>query len=745
LHGSSRWLAPLVKALALLLIGLCLPNPVSTRELPKRGANEIIILADNSQSLTVREAADQPLRSETLQAALIDPVSKQEPDWLTDLRRDFRVRIQAVDQQSKTLATAAELKFQGDASRLTSAVLQARQQSAGNPVAAVLLLSDGLSTDPWPSTPIAKGAPVFPVLIGKGPPQLDLSITEIQVTKTAFEDSPVTVSVTLQQSGCAGQSSAVTISDAKGSKLVTEKHRFGPQETRRTLRLQVPLAQTGLSFLRVEAALLPGAKGATAVEPILTNNRQDIAVDRGSGPYRVLFIGGRPAWDYKFLSRSLAADPEIQLPTLMRVAKREPKFEWRGRPGETSNPLFKGFGAEGGDGVQRYDQPVFIRLRVRDEKELADGFPKTPEQLMSDYSAIIIDDLEAEAFSREQLALIEQFVSRRGGSLLMLGGQECFSAGKYEHTSIGKMLPVYLDRPASEPALQQVAFQLTREGWLEPWTRLRKEQVEEESRLSTMQPFFCVNQTFTLKPGASILANVADPEGRSMPALITQRFGSGRVTALTLADVWRWGMKDAEQQNDMQRFWRQLVRHLVVDVPERISFLAQPTEQITHQLQVRVRDTAFEAMDDASVSFSVQQDASPAVALSAEPSLTEPGLFTASYYSNTAGRYTATATVKDAKGALLAERTTGWTLNPAAQETRFLTSDADYLSRIATATGGKLLPLEQLTTFPQLVKQLQLPATERKISPLWHHPAWLSAILLLLITEWALRRRQGWI
>ena len=113
--------------------------------------------------------------------------------------------------------------------------------------------------------------------------------------------------------------------------------------------------------------------------------------------------------------------------------------------------------------------------------------------------AIIIDDLEASFFTQEQMHLIQRFVSERGGALLMLGGQECYQAGGYDHTPVGSMLPVYLDRTSTTGPMLDARFNLTREGWLEPWMRLRTDRVEDEKRLASMPAFFSINQTFSIK------------------------------------------------------------------------------------------------------------------------------------------------------------------------------------------------------------------------------------------------------
>src|SRR4029434_2505757 len=125
-----------------------------------------------------------------------------------------------------------------------------------------------------------------------------------------------------------------------------------------------------------------------------------------------------------------------QLVGLIRIAKREPKFEFRGREGESSNPLFRGYGQQSKEETERYDQPVLIRLNTRDEFELRDGFPKTAEELFA-YRAVIVDDLESEFFSAAQMSLLQRFVSERGGGFLMLGGAESFSEGQFGRTAIG--------------------------------------------------------------------------------------------------------------------------------------------------------------------------------------------------------------------------------------------------------------------------------------------------------------------
>ncbi len=83
----------------------------------------------------------------------------------------------------------------------------------------------------------------------------------------------------------------------------------------------------------------------------------------------------------------------------------------------------------------------FYRLLLDTPDQLAGGFPKTREELFA-YSGLILGSIEAGAFTGDQLRMIAEFVERRGGGLLMLGGARSFSEGGYAGTPVADALPV---------------------------------------------------------------------------------------------------------------------------------------------------------------------------------------------------------------------------------------------------------------------------------------------------------------
>lgn len=759
-----RWVCLALKAAGLAALALCLLEPLWLGQRARPGANLFAILADNSQGLQIRDGGETRTRGEGLRE-LVD-VGK--PGWQAALTENFDVRRYLFDSRLRATTDFQELNLEGRTTAVGSALRTLGERFQGRPLAGVLLLTDGNATDIAGSLPpeMAGLPPIYPVVIGRADALRDIAVQQVHVTQSSFEDAPVTVQADVVAAGYRGELVVAELVDRTGKTLQEQKATARGDGETLAFRFQLKPELPGLSFyqVRVRAAAeaapaAPTADGTTTTgapreEATLANNSRVMAVDRGQGPFRVLYVAGRPNWEFKFLNRAVQDDTQVQLVGLIRVAKREPKFDFRGRAGETSNPLFRGFGNQAPEEVQRYDQPVLVRLNTRDELELRSGFPRAPENLYG-YHAVILDDVEAEFFAPDQALLLQKFVSERGGGLLMLGGMESFQEGRYQRTPIGDLLPVYLDREAADAAPPgPVHFQLAREGWLQPWARLRDNEADERARLDRMPKFEVLNRVRALKPGASVIATVRDARGAELPALAVQRFGHGRSAALMVGDVWRWGMQDAAAQADMAKAWRQLVRWLIADVPKRVHATIEPLPADANgavTIQVRVRDETFQPVDDATVVLEVEPvvfagtDAAslPSLKLEASPALTEPGLYEAVYVPRQTGGYKVTATATNYMGAELGRAEAGWSTDLAAEEFRSLIPNVALLEEIARKTGGQVVPTGDLEKFARRLPQLQAPVMESWSYPAWHTPVMFAFALGCLLAEWGLRRWKG--
>jgi len=743
----------LLKTLGIAALLFCLLEPLWASRRARPGANLFLVLADNSRGLEIKDSGETLSRSGQMQNLLRQTAG----GWMEALEREFQVRRFLFDSQLKPCADFERIPFDGRASALGAALEGLGGRFQGQPVAGVLLLTDGIATDLRSSMPDLRNLPpIYPVLIGRPGALKDLAVDQLRVTQTPFEDAPVTLQADVRVAGLNRHPVRARLVDPSGRSVGEQT--LTPARNQQTLafRFQWKPDRPGVSFYRLEAGLSDETQAGLVTnrtaEATLVNNSRMLAVDRGRGPYRILYVSGRPNWEYKYLNRALQADEQIQLVSLVRIALREPKFEFRGRVGETGNPLFRGFGDQSREEVERYDQPVLVRLNTRDDMELRTGFPVTAEDLYG-YDAVILDDLEAAFFKPDQAMLVQKFVSERGGGLLMLGGAESFQQGGYHRTPIGDALPVYLDRTQESASPPELKFNLTREGWLQPWLRLRDNEGDENARLQSMPAFQVFNFVRDTKPGASVLATATDSQGKAHPALVTQRFGRGKTAALLVGDFWRWGMQDQEARRDMDKAWRQLIRWLIADTPRPVEIAAElpaiGTSEGLH-LRVRVRDKKFQPMDDATVTVTIETAATNAVPGSnvvarfvAEPSPTEAGAYETLFIPRESGAFRASATVTNASGVEVGRAETGWTFDPMAEEFASLEPNAALLESIATRTGGAMVPAAQLPRFVRELPRKQAPIMEPWSYPIWHHPLMLTLALGCLIAEWGLRRWRG--
>jgi len=749
--GTIHKTAFCLRLLGVLVLVLCLIELLWSGRRAKFGANLFLVVADNSSGMNVRDQGITRSRGEILQAALKDDKS----DWLGTLADTFQVRQYVFDSRLRRTTDFSELNFNGKASAIGMTLQTITERYRGRPLAGVLLMTDGNATDLAEQFyDLSAVPPVYPVVIGGPKPLKDISLTNVSVSQTSFEDAPVMIQADVEATGYIGKTIVVDLLENSGRVVEQQTYKISKNVEKQAFRFRLRPDKTGVLFYNINVTeekpqdkILEQNKEPS--EATLANNKRTVVVDRGDGPYRILYVTGRPNWEYKFLQRAISEDKQVQLVALLRVARREPKYDWRGRAGEVSNPLYRGFDNKDEEETEQYDQPVLVRLNTRDKEELRDGFPKTKEELFG-YHAVILDDVEAEFFSYDQMELLQEFVSERGGGFLMLGGKESFQQGNFHRTPIGHILPVYLDRMTRQETLNQAYMNLTREGLLQPWARLRDNEQDEMQRFLKMPAFRVLNCTRAVKPGARVIATVGNDPDRQIPALVIQRYGNGRVAALTIGDIWRWGMKQSQMHEEMNKFWRQTLRWLVADVPDRISLKAVHKSEKINQpvmLQVHARHKDFESMDNVSVAIEVREPKGQKVQLTAEPVLTESGLFEATHIPRSNGGYFARAVVTDANGLELGDAKTGWSVDLEANEFRSIGTNRPLLERIANQTGGSVIELDALDEFANNLPNRAAPITDTWVKPLWDLPGVLPAIFLFVLIcfagEWTLRRWKG--
>jgi hypothetical protein len=721
-----RWLAAGLKLAGLaLLLGFIL-QPTVVKSFNRPGTNHWAILLDTSASMTLKDQAGDLSRADRLKQI----VPPEPAAWQQKLAKGFVVDSYTFDARLRYPKPGAPLAFDGSGSALGRALGDLRDRYQGRPLAGVLIITDGSPTDSAANLPGLP--PTFPLVLTPKKPLLDLSIPNVTAQATLFEDAPLIVDVTVSARGMAGKTFVATLREHGGKKLDERRLPVTGDDMTSVVRFQVRPEATGTAFLE---AVVSVEDPGELHEATLENNRRLAAANRESGPYRVLYLGGRPNYEHKFLQRALEEDPAIRLTSLIRIARREPKFDYRSRQGERSNPLYRGFEAQ--DGAERFDEPVFIRLKTKDANELAAGFPKTPAKLFP-FDTVILDDVEAAFFDREQQRLLQRFVSERGGSVIMLGGMESLDAGGYNGTPIGEMLPVYLD-PGTPPGAPVAGrYDLTREGRLEPWARLRATEKDEAKRIDSMPEFANIHRLPSIRPGAMEVGKFQTADGSS-PALVTRRHGRGHTAVLAIGDLWSWGLKDPTARRDMDKTWRQMTRWLLSDVPRPLSVKAESTtagERITTELL----GDDFQPRESGGVNLRVRRPDGTWTHLMPHPQASKAGTLEAIHNATEPGPYLAEATTRATEGKPALTAQAGWVVNALQDEYLAIRTDMPAMERLAAATGGRILKADGLDEFVANLKNLPLPVKETRSEPLWNTSAWLIAALGCFIGEWSLRR-----
>jgi hypothetical protein len=768
-----RALALTMRAIGIGLLLFCLLEPMGSTERAKPQANAFALVVDNSQS------ARETWKSIGQSLGYADPAAwaqerlRNEADWMRNLGEEFRIRRYLFDHSLHAIDSFEGIQQTGNESALIRSLgsLVERYQAPGDstsnsnrgqPLAGVLLFTDGQATD-WERLAEEREfpVPIYPVIQGEASDVRDLAIADVSFMQSDFETAPITLLASIAHLGFRNQRVAVLLRDQEGKEIEAKTITLPNDEEKTQVEFRFRPTRVGAQGYELEVK--PQADGTSdsgaATEWTLLNNKRYQVIDRGRGPYRILYVAGRPNWEHKFLSRALSEDPEVELTALIRIAKKEPKFSFRDNRVDSSNPLFSGFEDISDEEKEQYDEPVYVRLGVKESGELQKGFPKDLSELFQ-FRAIVLDDIEPEFFTQEQQSMLRQFVSIRGGGLIALGGQESMRGSEFSRSVLSQLLPIYHDPSVpfaadltSDPNIETIAsvrMQLSRDGWLQPFMRLADTEVEEKKRLETMPSFQVWNRVRELKPGASMLAQGvlegdSDASG-PIPLLATQRFGRGRTAALMIGDWWRWAMRrEGKDPAPLYQAWRQLFRWLITDVPKSVDILVAESEDSTRarRVAVDVKGVDFQALDNAQVQLLVQKPDGTKFELLADPSAETPGRYEAVVLSDGEGVYTIEAKCLGQDGSDAGVAESGWVYEPLAKEFQGLGENRKALNELAERSGGKVLRWEELDAFVENVPSDQVPVREKRVFPLWHQSWVIVAAIACLCLEWGWRRRYG--
>ena len=707
-NSLGRRRAILVWAMQSALLALLLTllwRPAMTLSELNSKQNIIAVVVDDSRSMSIADS-DGKAREVAAVAALQDGM-------LSGLKQRFETRVYTVGNNLKRVDSPSQIAPVESATHLDEGLKQLVAETADVPLGAIVLLSDGGQNSAGSgSSEIGQDAlqalrnrhlPVHTVGFGNPEHTHDIEIQDVSLAASALANARISTTVTLTQRGYSGQRAMLSVHD--GNKTLAAR--------------EVTLTADGK--IQAESLFFPvgaaGAKSLTfSVDPLageenLSNNSVTRPILVSETKRRILYVEGEPRWEYKFIRRAEEEDSTVQLVSMLRTSENK-----------------------------------IYRQGIENPGELADGFPVRAEDLFG-YAGIVVGSVAADYFTPLQQELLREYVERRGGGILFLGGSASLSDGGWGASSLNELLPTFLPSGNHNFRRNPATVELTATGADSPITRLLDDPEKNTERWKKLTYLADYEDPGSPKPGASEL--VAMNAGRrKLPLLITENYGHGRTAILATGGTWRWQMSEALGDPSHDLFWQQLLRWLIGESPGPVA-ASMPArllmDQGRVQLTAQVHDLSFQPAVNAHVTAHIVGPDGLDALVELLPSANTPGIYQTEWTAEKPGSYLAEVVAESAgsrsqelgRDVLTFQREDGVAENFHTEQNRGL------LEQLASETGGRYWRPSELKNLPRDISYSEAGISVRATKELWNMPIVFLVLLGLPIAEWLLRRRWG--
>jgi len=708
-RGWRVWTIWVLQTLMVALLLVLLWQPAITIAQLKPQQNIIAVLVDDSRSMAISEDGS------TRQAQAVKSLQN---GVLASLNRSFQTRLYRVDSVPARIDRLEDLQPGAPSTRIGDSLKQLSEETSDLPIGAVVLLSDGddnsggINSDSI-SALRARHIPVHTVGFGRERAGHDVELDDVVVAPRALADSRLAAKVTLHQRGYAGAKINLTVRDVSSSQakvLASRTIGLGPDGNLQAEMLMFDVGGAGAKTLEIAAAPLAGEENTS-------NNTLTRVVNVSSEPRRILYMESEPRWEYKFIRQAEEGDRLVQIASIVRTSENK-----------------------------------FYRQGIADPKELAEGFPSRPEDLFN-YQGLIIGSVEATYFTRTQQELIRQFVDRRGGGLLLLGGQFALADGGWNASTLTDLMPTSLPTQTGtfhrevDPrnGTTHTTAELAPAGVDNIITRLVDDPAANAVKWKNLPYLMDYEDPGTPKPGAAVLANMITPEGRKLPLLITENFGHGRTAIMATGGSWRWQMSSPLGDTAHDLFWQQLLRWLVSDTRGHVAASMQDQMLLdngTVTLTAEVRDQQYNPAPDAKVEAHILGPSGVSALVEMSPVPDSPGQFQASWSAPKTGAYLTEVTALRAEKELGRDVLTFQRMDGVA-ENFHTEQNRELLEHLASQTGGQYWRPADLGKLAASIPFSEAGVTTRETKELWNLPLVFLVLLLLRFSEWWLRRKWG--
>jgi len=736
---ARRVLLGTLRAVLYAVLIVMLFEPVLGLTSTQKVRRNILVLLDSSESMGIRDA--RRTDRELMEAALclgIAPVDKAahvlspkeraevakesrlalakgilthpQVDVFKKLGQDHKVRyfcfaerLAPTTGEGEILADSLKrVAATGKATRLGTAVEEAVSRYSGQSIAGIVVLTDGAANEGLEPLEVARRMgerkiPLYTIGIGLPNPP-DVRLASLIVQDTVFCKDKVPVRIQVASNGYNNRTVELTaLLDGQEVARKTITLTGKPQFEELTF---IPEQKSGFFKLDVGISPQPG-------ETTVGNNRLDRTLRVIDEKIKVLYVEGKPRWEYRYLRAVLLRDHRLDVKFLMTQGDRD-------------------------------------LAKANPDRYLAQ-FPEVASEAFR-FDLVILGDVPATYFAPAQLARMEELVRERGGSLLAIAGHH-HPLATYLGTPIANVLPVRL-QPAGWEAVDDAVHPIvTQAGQESTVTSLEGAEDENKALWALVRPIYQVPILAGPKPGAIVLLTLSDAPRRRepYPLVAWHRYGSGKSLYVGTDQLWRLRFRRGDKYH--ARFWGQAIQFLtlgrLLGENKRIHLETGRHEFRTGeriQIYANVLNESYEPITSPSYTLYAERATggpSEVTSVRLEPVKDVAGLYQGFFTPEQDGRYRLRTAPAEAEASNVVELKVTTTpleqLEPAMQE--------DLLRKMAELSGGRYLTIRDLATLPDTIER-EMPTTilhrERE---LWDLPFVFIVLLAFAGAEWALRRR----
>ncbi|HEX4132238.1 MAG TPA: VWA domain-containing protein, partial [Pirellulales bacterium] len=717
----------LLRVAALALVAFMLAQFLITQS--RTGLPYVVVMVDDSASMgivdrydntAVREAVARHLKAANLEGAsrlnqakalllenrgqvlrTIDGHYKLKVYFVSDATR---LESGSMDQMLDDLRSHAP---EGSSTRLGQGIRGVLNDLRGTPPSALVLLTDGINTEGEGLAEAAayarrKGVPLFTVALGSQTPVRDIELSDLLVDEVVFVDDVVNFECKLTATGLVGRTVQIVL-HRKGdpAPLASVTETIAADGKPQKVRIPYRPSEVGRHEYVVEITPLPDEVNSenNALERIVTVRKEQV---------RTLLVQSYPNFEFRYLKHMLQRDSTIMLRSVLQEADID------------------------------YSETDQTALRA---------FPVRRDELF-EYDVIIFGDVDPSFFNSSAAEHLSAFVTERGGGIVFVAGMH-YTPSAFRDTPLAALLPIDFNT-ATGPATGLVVpdgfrVEPTELGLAMPNMQLGDTPDETVEIWRNLPPLYWLYEAPALKPAARVLAE-AHAGDRTLPAIVLQYVGSGKVLFHAVDETWRWRWRVGDVY--FARYWVQTLRYLARSKllgTGREAELAVDRREYRRgesaRLRVRFADDRAAPADDDGVVVMVEHEGHPNRRVTLTRNASHRGIFEGSLAKLADGKYHAWITAPALEGS---GTSADFRVSAPPGEFERVQMDLPALARAAEETRGHAYTIADAgNLLHDLPAGQEVPVEALPPKMLWNHWLVLLTLVMVLTGEWTLRKKQG--